>query len=351
MDKDQYRILWKEGATAWNEWRKKNPKMRTDLTGADLSGKYLAGVNLSGADLDGANFGGAILHFADLHGASLQKANLSGASLIAADLRKANLKEAVLRRADIGSADLRDADLSNAILSETDLTFAKLEGAIGIGEIKLDHLITERTDYREGLLELVKRSSQLTESIKHHIVQIESLILLAILFQILLSLQQTIQNALGLGISFLIPFTMLAITPIFVRVRNPESRLRSILTFGMSGAGFGGLLGSGIAGALHGSVAGPVGALIGAGAGLVVGGIAGPIIDGVNKKVLTQGEAREYLLKMRSKYPALRLEEILAATESPPRLHDCLIHMFSIDGIIKCTKDDVIKWLESECWK
>ena len=386
MKEEEYLFILNKGSDAWNDWRKQNPDIVPDLRGVNLSKAQLKGVNLSGVRLDEANLSwtslvqanlndatltNADLRFADLSQATihdaklikadLRSANLSYANLHDANLRYANLAETNLRKADLRysdlseanllAADLRDADLNGAILIGTILREAKLAGALGITEDKMNQLISGETTFESNMSEIVTRSGQLIENLKRHIVQIESLLLVVIFFQILLSLQQSMQNVLGPTISFLVPFVLLALTPIFVRVTNPESRLRSILTFGMSGAGFGGLVGSSIVGALHGSIGGPAGALIGAGVGLVAGAIAGPFVDGVGKKVLTQGEAREYLIKMRNKFPALSLEEILAATESPSKRSDCKIHMFSIDGIIKCTKEDVIKWLRSECWK
>lgn len=41
------------GPVSWNRWRADNPKVRPDLTKADLMGGYLAGVHLRGANLAG----------------------------------------------------------------------------------------------------------------------------------------------------------------------------------------------------------------------------------------------------------------------------------------------------------
>jgi hypothetical protein len=187
--------------------------------------------------------------------------------------------------------------------------------------------------------------------IKNHVVQIENMILAAILFTALLSLKGTLDYVLGVSISLLLPFAFLAIIPIFVRVTNPPSRLRSILTWGMSGAGTGGLVGGGIAGVVTGGTGAAVGALIGAPIGFAVGALAGVKVD-KTPDVMTQGEAREYLVKLSKEKPDLNMRTIVDATEYPPIIdNDCNVYMFQSDGTIKCTKEDVHKWFHSECWK
>ena len=39
----------KEGAEAWNKWRKDNPEIKRDLTEADLAEANLEGANFTGA--------------------------------------------------------------------------------------------------------------------------------------------------------------------------------------------------------------------------------------------------------------------------------------------------------------
>lgn len=92
-------ILMK-GGEVWNEWRKANPEITPDLSGA-----YLFGV-----DLYGGNY---ILNLARVN---LSEAELKGANLIRVDLEGANLSKAKLHW-----ADLRDTNLSGANLSEANL--------------------------------------------------------------------------------------------------------------------------------------------------------------------------------------------------------------------------------------
>jgi len=111
----------KEGAEAWNAWRKGNPKVKPELRGAYSRGAYLRGAYLRGADLSEANFQGA-----DLRGADLSRANLSGADLSEADLSEANFRYSYLsyadfHGADFSEADLRGSNLRNAVLIDASL--------------------------------------------------------------------------------------------------------------------------------------------------------------------------------------------------------------------------------------
>ena len=85
-DEEQLAIL-KQGAHAWNAWRREHPDVvKPDLVGAPLTKAPLAGANLIAADLRLANLAGA---------------DLSGAILIAANLAGADLREATLPGADL----------------------------------------------------------------------------------------------------------------------------------------------------------------------------------------------------------------------------------------------------------
>lgn len=88
----------------WNEWRKNNPEICPDLSGADLSKMFLSGVNFSGAKLWRAN---------------LSEADLSSSNLSNADLSQANLRDASLIRANIQGASFRGSLLSGASFAGT----------------------------------------------------------------------------------------------------------------------------------------------------------------------------------------------------------------------------------------
>ena len=85
MANDEHIALLKQGEPAWNAWRRDNPNIRPDFSGADLRGVNLtpaADVGFSGADLRGANFSGADLRGALLTGATggriLEERTLAG---------------------------------------------------------------------------------------------------------------------------------------------------------------------------------------------------------------------------------------------------------------------------------
>ena len=94
---------------AWNTWRQANPKIKPDLSGADLSRAELALANLSGALLKEAHLVMADLRGADLRHADLTQANLVGARLLGVDLVQANLSGADLRTAE----DLTQAQINH----------------------------------------------------------------------------------------------------------------------------------------------------------------------------------------------------------------------------------------------
>jgi uncharacterized protein YjbI with pentapeptide repeats len=100
--------MLKKGSKVWNSWRAKNPNIKPQLSGADLSG-----ANLRRAVLVNTNLFGVVLSGADLFGGVLIEAVLSGADLSGADLMEANLFGAVL-----SGAVLMEADLSGARMLE-----------------------------------------------------------------------------------------------------------------------------------------------------------------------------------------------------------------------------------------
>ena len=112
--------------TAWNEWRKKNPELRPDLSGANLRGKILDDERLYDPtliriDLHNANLTKIDLTHAFLHKADLCRADLTEATLVGTNFCQAQLCDAILTRADLHRANLDRADLTDANLSEANL--------------------------------------------------------------------------------------------------------------------------------------------------------------------------------------------------------------------------------------
>ncbi|NJP08295.1 MAG: pentapeptide repeat-containing protein [Leptolyngbyaceae cyanobacterium RU_5_1] len=149
MANEEHLALIRQGVDAWNQWRRNDPELRPDLTGANLSSVNLSladfeRVNLSQSNLKWANLSQANLKWAtfsqtNLKWANLSQANLSQSNLKWTDLSQANLSQANLVLVDLSQtnlsqatfikADLRNADLSLADLSGADLTEANLSGA------------------------------------------------------------------------------------------------------------------------------------------------------------------------------------------------------------------------------
>jgi uncharacterized protein YjbI with pentapeptide repeats len=126
--------LLKQGVELWNDWRRRNPDDRPDLSGALLNGANLSGANLARANLTRANLSGAKLTKADLREvdlgrAKLTRANLAGANLPRADLSRASLTGTNLAGASLAGANLLAANFTGANLSSVNLTGTQLNGA------------------------------------------------------------------------------------------------------------------------------------------------------------------------------------------------------------------------------
>jgi len=105
---------------AWNQWRKENPEILPDLSGAFLDSEDLREVNFNDANLSEAQ-----LSLANLFRADLIRVNLEGADLQATDFRDADLSDANLRSTYLGGTNL-----TGAWLYGTDFNEATLNGTI-----------------------------------------------------------------------------------------------------------------------------------------------------------------------------------------------------------------------------
>lgn len=109
----------RSGVHSWNAWRKENPDIRPDLSGADLRFCILDRVDLHQANLAGADLTHGFFYEADLRGAELSGAAMVGTNFCLARLCDARLTMADLHRANFDRADLTGADLSGANLERT----------------------------------------------------------------------------------------------------------------------------------------------------------------------------------------------------------------------------------------
>lgn len=98
---------------------------RANLSGRDLSHRYLGYADLREAQLVGTNF-----YMADLSGACLVSANLTGAELSGANLCAADLRNAILT-----DANLLAADLDQAVLDGTDCEVVGTPGEQKHGDV------------------------------------------------------------------------------------------------------------------------------------------------------------------------------------------------------------------------
>ena len=125
--------LLKAGVEGWNEWRRKSPTEKIDLSQAFLSHTDLSGAFLAGADLTLAHLNTANLNKADLTKANLTGVKLDLATLIEADLRGTYLPEAIITRASLYKANLSGADLTQSRLEFANLSRANLKLARLVG--------------------------------------------------------------------------------------------------------------------------------------------------------------------------------------------------------------------------
>ena len=121
--------ILKLGVGKWNKWRKKNPDIEPDLSGANLFKERLSGINFKSTNLIEANLEFSILAWADLRGADLEDAQIFHAHLEKANLEGSNLAKANLWAAHLRMANLKYADLTSANLPEADLYMVNLERA------------------------------------------------------------------------------------------------------------------------------------------------------------------------------------------------------------------------------
>jgi hypothetical protein len=128
MAKAEHLAKLKEGASAWNTWRREHHRSLPNLRKARLRAANLIDAELSTADFRGADLSNALLIDVNFHGANLNLANLHDAALNRANLRYANLRSANLCSAHLSNANLNNADLSLADLSKAILTNVDLNG-------------------------------------------------------------------------------------------------------------------------------------------------------------------------------------------------------------------------------
>lgn len=161
MADEEHLKIMRQGADAWNAWRRLNPEIKPDLTGMSLSGKQAGNLRLAHADLSfatmkkanmrGADIWRAVLNFADMSGANLSRAffgrsnmycaNLSGADIgfarfIGTDLSGARFSHARIHNSSFIDSDLNGADFSHAWIRATSFANVDLSGVKGLETVR-----------------------------------------------------------------------------------------------------------------------------------------------------------------------------------------------------------------------
>jgi len=134
MNLEHLEIL-KRGAETWNDWRRRNPAIQPDLSGADIRrGGHIRTTRYPYSRP--GETASAFRPFRDfpLQGVDLSHANLTGTIfteviMASASLRQACLRNAIMRQVDLSSADLSAADLQGARLLISDLANARFHTA------------------------------------------------------------------------------------------------------------------------------------------------------------------------------------------------------------------------------
>ncbi len=137
-DKKQLEIL-EQGVAVWNSWRENNPKVKIDLSNANLIDHKLDDINLSNADLKEAYLQGASLKRAQLEKSDLSDAHLE--ILNRSDMyppetieeqglseyEHTNLFEANLTKAKFINANLKGANLEGVTAIKSNFSYANLD--------------------------------------------------------------------------------------------------------------------------------------------------------------------------------------------------------------------------------
>ncbi len=136
---------------------------KTDLSGQDLSYRYLGYADLRETQLAGTN-----LYMADLTGACLTGANLTDANLAGANLTRTDLRGAILAGANMLVADLHDTVLIGAnLLGVHNLTLPQLNSAIYNDLTLIDEAFDLTLPYIPGIHPTQPKITITLESVDH----------------------------------------------------------------------------------------------------------------------------------------------------------------------------------------
>jgi uncharacterized protein YjbI with pentapeptide repeats len=117
-----------DGGNEWNAWRRRHPRVRPNLRGANLSALDLVDLHLQGVVLREANLSGSNLSGVDLSGADFRGAGGFNVDMSSAIFRGCRFATAWLHRWNFNEADLTDATFGGAFLTDCSLNRASLAG-------------------------------------------------------------------------------------------------------------------------------------------------------------------------------------------------------------------------------
>jgi hypothetical protein len=137
MANPEHLKILERGREAWNEWRRKSPKIRPDLSGVKCGPTpSLIRINLSYADLTDAVFIGSNLLDATLKGANLHDAYLDRVYCAGTDFSDAKLTHTALYGPTLHQAILNNTDFMKATLSFTSFADVDLSSARGLETVR-----------------------------------------------------------------------------------------------------------------------------------------------------------------------------------------------------------------------
>jgi hypothetical protein len=128
----------KEGAEAWNAWRKTSD-VRPDLSEVRLDGDSLDGYNLRSADFSRADLSGVSSWQSSFDGCSFSQATLTAVTFRYADLRRCNFTSAEVSYCVFQLSLLEEIDFTEAILISNAFADVSLRAVLGLDTVTYSH--------------------------------------------------------------------------------------------------------------------------------------------------------------------------------------------------------------------
>jgi uncharacterized protein YjbI with pentapeptide repeats len=161
MANPEHLAILKKGVEEWNRWRKRNPDIEPDLSGADLRGENFHDPAVFDKNTINAALLRAVFSNADFSKTNLNGANLSGAEIIRANIASADLSNAcldwtILSFSTIVRANLNHSDMNTAYLIGTDFTASNLSHVefknAALFDTKFNHTNLDGVDFEKAII-------------------------------------------------------------------------------------------------------------------------------------------------------------------------------------------------------